>query len=186
MAVVVGENVKGVKLLHTGNNGNKVGKGIGRFNGKGEAFSDILPKSRRQKVRRRQRIGAVRRVQVMIIRKGKRSLWSINLFFEPVTLTTSPISVTEATIISFPPKISSCKYELFLKENIGIYVKSGAKQISENVKKLRRGRFETSGSRSRCRQWRCRNEVLSSKKPFHWKWCICHILHLGAKAFYKF
>ena len=46
VAVVVGENVKGVKLLHTGNNGNKVGKGIGRFNGKGEAFSNILPKSR--------------------------------------------------------------------------------------------------------------------------------------------
>ena len=54
----VGENVKGARLVQT------VGKTVGKGNVKG--LGNILPKSRRRKVRRRQRIGAGRRIQQQV------------------------------------------------------------------------------------------------------------------------
>ena len=61
---MVGENVKGLgRLVQT------VGKTVGKGNDKG--LGNILPKSRRRKVRRRQRIGAAKRIQqVNIIMKS--------------------------------------------------------------------------------------------------------------------
>ena len=56
--VDVGENVKGARLVQT------VGKTVGKGNVKG--LGNILPKSRRRKVRRRQRIGAGRRIQQQV------------------------------------------------------------------------------------------------------------------------
>ena len=55
---VFGENVNGVRRLL------KTDKEVG--NSKSNGLSNILPKSRRRKVRRRQRIGAARRMQVNI------------------------------------------------------------------------------------------------------------------------
>ena len=55
-AVVVGET--GLRLVQTGSSREEVGKS--------KSLSNLLPKSRRRKVRRRQRIGAARRMQVNI------------------------------------------------------------------------------------------------------------------------
>ena len=55
---VFGENVNGVMRLL------KTDKEVGKS--KSNGLSNILPKSRRRKVRRRQRIGAARRMQVNI------------------------------------------------------------------------------------------------------------------------
>ena len=63
--MVVGET--GLRLVQTGSSREEVGKSrevVGLSKSKG--LTNLLPMSRRRKVRRRQRIGAARRMQVNI------------------------------------------------------------------------------------------------------------------------
>ena len=81
--MVVGE--KGVRLVQTGSSREVMGKSKSREVvglSKSKGLTNLLPMSRRRKVRRRQRIGAARRMQVNI----RNREWTLRCEFLDLTI----------------------------------------------------------------------------------------------------